>query len=238
MVVKAPVATLLAVAGSLAIGIWYVRSRWRQWRDFAWPLACLLVPFALYMTSVMSSNLNIGQRHVLPVYSMIYVTAGALIALAWRRWGRPVAVGAATLGVMLMLESVLVWPNYIAYFNFAVGGSRGGLHLLADSNLDWCQDLPLIARWQREHPDAPPLALACFGDDIATEPAYWGIRFVPLESGVPKPDTLQNHIIAVSATHIQGVYRNPIQDFVWYQDKKPLEVLGGTIYLFDFRQLK
>ena len=48
-----------------------------------------------------------------------------------------------------------VHPNYLAYFNEAAGGPSRGWRWLVDSNIDWGQDLPLLAKWQREHPDRP-----------------------------------------------------------------------------------
>jgi hypothetical protein len=39
-------------------------------------------------------------------------------------------------------ESLAAWPNYLAFFNQLVGGSRNGYQYLADSSLDWGQALP------------------------------------------------------------------------------------------------
>ena len=101
------------------------------------------------------ANLNIGLRHILPLYPLLYVAAGcAILARVWQRWGRGGKILVAGLGAVLLLETQpRRFRNYLSFFNRAVGGERGGLKLLGDSNLDWGQDLPLLAKWQKEHRD-------------------------------------------------------------------------------------
>jgi hypothetical protein len=136
-----------------------------------------------------------------------------------------------------VIETLAVWPNYIAYFNFAVGGTRNGINLLADSNLDWGQDLPALAAWQKQHPDIPlafgpasyePGGGSYFG---MVDPTFYGIKSTPLGFDLP-PEVLRNNVLAISATLLQGVYGSP---FPRFRDRKPIEVLGGTIYLYDLR---
>jgi hypothetical protein len=238
MLFKTPVATILALLGAAAGGVLVLRQRGQQWRNWIWPLACLLVPSGIYLLSVMAANLNIGLRHVLPVYPFMYIAAAVLIAWMIRRWGRWATIGAAALAVLLAIETLSVFPNYIAYFNFACGGSRGGLYLLADSNLDWGQDLPALAEWQKQHPNEPLAFGPAFTDDPnggsyfgTVDPAFYGIRSVPLHYDL-RPEVVHGNVLAISATLIQGVYGSPFPQF---RDVKPIEVLNGTIYLYDLR---
>jgi hypothetical protein len=202
------------------------------------------------MFSVISANLNIGLRHVLPVYPLMYIAAAILITLALRRWTKPIMIAVACLAGMLVAETLLSWPNYIAYFNFAVGGTKSGVKLLGDSNLDWGQDLPLLAKWQREHPgvklafgpwtrlDGPegaPLGVTYSGSYFGTvDPKFYGINADPLYAALPNdPNLYKTHVLAVSATYIQGIYGGPFAPA--FKDITPTEVLGGTIYLYDLR---
>ena len=55
----------------------------------------------------------------------------------------------ATLALLAwhVAESMSIRPSYLAYFNQLAGGpSQGYLHL-ADSSLDWGQDLPSLKQW-------------------------------------------------------------------------------------------
>ncbi|MEA2735835.1 MAG: hypothetical protein QOE14_2286 [Humisphaera sp.] len=224
---KTPLATmaLAAIAAVLAL-----RLR-RSAGDFArrWTMLCLLVPAGVYFLMTLRTNLNIGLRHVLPVYPLLYVAIGWAIAETWRRrtkFIRPVTIALLSL---LAAETLFSWPNYIAFFNLASGGSRGGLRLLGDSNLDWGQDLPRLARWQREHPDRP-IHLHYFG---AADPAKYFVsqRIDPANPQWPPPPA----VIAVSATFLQGLYvADEVQPmYECLRRQKPIAVLGGSIYIFD-----
>jgi hypothetical protein len=87
----------------------------------------------------MTSTLNIGVRHVLPIYPLMMLLAGVAgegstdgARDVWR--GALVAVVAA--GV---LETARVYPDNLTFFNALVGGPSGGAAYLTDSNLDWGQ---------------------------------------------------------------------------------------------------
>jgi 4-amino-4-deoxy-L-arabinose transferase-like glycosyltransferase len=206
----------------------------------AWACLCLLVPTGLYGLSALSSNVNLGLRHVLPLFPFLYTLIGAGFArmLADRR--RNAAILAAVLAVGLAAETLAAYPDYVAFFNVAAGGSRGGLRLLSDSNLDWGQDLRLLADWQHrpEHRDRP-LYLCYFG---TADPAYYGIDRHELPGGwpfrapEPGPPPVRCYL-AVSATSLQGTYvSSPWREFYAFlrETRTPREVLGGTIYIYDW----
>src|SRR5262249_38384766 len=162
----------------------------------------------VFMTAVMSSHVNLGLRHVLPVYPFVFIATGCLLARSRKRWLAPALAG------LLACETLLAWPNYIDFFNWACLGWRGGIHLLGDSNLDWGQDLPALAQWQRDHDNAP-IALAYFG---TADPAAYGVRCVTLPAWPPPPDLPATYVIAISATGLQGIYN---QDYVDYSRLQP-----------------
>jgi hypothetical protein len=244
MAVKTPLATLAAFAGAAIIG---VRTLARRHADRAkgdaanvrieapanvWTSLCLGLPVLVYLAAMMSSNLNLGVRHVLPVYPLLFAAAGLAMAALWSY--RPAAASVAGMVLIsgLAVESCWAYPNYIPFFNIVAGGSRGGLGLLSDSNLDWGQDLPLLAKWQRDHPNEY-LYLAYFG---SSDPAYYGIRYTNLKmgytAGPPMQPLSRPGVIAISATTLQGAWNGQYWSMLWKQ--KPFEVLGGSIYLFHF----
>jgi len=78
--------------------------------------------------------------------------------------------------VLLAAETIAARPHSIPFFNFLAGGAKGGIDLLADSNLDWGQGLPALRRWMAER-NVPRVNLSYFG---SADPAAYGISFVPL----------------------------------------------------------
>jgi hypothetical protein len=209
--------------------------------DERWALVCLIVPASVYAVFAITGNLNLGIRHLLPIYPFAFIAAGVALA-KWRaRQPRAATWAAAVLGVGLAVETLAAFPNYIPFFNAAVGGSRGGLALLGDSNIDWGGQLKQLVAWQHAHPDRP-LYLCYFG---TADPNYYGLRYTnlpgsmapaPASGGSPGSGPLPPKAVwAISATQLQGTYLTPElrTTYAALREHEPMAVLGGEIYLFD-----
>jgi hypothetical protein len=226
MAVKTPLAT--QAMWLLAVVIVLVKFHGWRFGERGWLAVCLLLPAAVYTYFAMRSNLNLGIRHMLPVYPLAFVA----IAIALARYRKTTAV----LLVLLAVESFAAYPNDIPYFNVAAGGSRGGFNVLADSNLDWGQGLKQLADWQAEHP-GEKLYLSYFG---TADPAAYGIDYTPVAAGYAFDPRTQMPgppgVIAVSATHLRGLYVP--ESTQWFyralRSRTPTAVLGGSIYLYDW----
>ena len=141
---------------------------------------------AVYWTAALTSHLNIGHRHLLPVYPPLFVLCGA--AAGWiKGWrahrtakgrapsdGKTKRAGVALIGLLLVLavEAAFFFPNYLAYFNGIVRPREAYRHLV-DSSLDWGQDLPAVRRYIERHPPVGgPYYFSYFG---SANPDYYGI---------------------------------------------------------------
>jgi 4-amino-4-deoxy-L-arabinose transferase-like glycosyltransferase len=207
---KTPLALLVALVLGFAIVI-------RRWTSAGASIAAdltriapLLVLLGVYWAFSLSSHLNIGHRHILPTYPVLYILVGLLATTGLAaRWRQGVVIALLLAGQLA--ANVRVAPHYLAFFNSLAGGPANGWRLLVDSSLDWGQDLPGLARWLREHNDggaAQPAYLAYFGSG---DPDYYGIRAtrLPFVNGFK----FTHHwyepaagIYCVSATMLQQVY--------------------------------
>jgi hypothetical protein len=220
--VKTPIATLavliLAVAGAVAKWLGASGDGARSPREAlaraAYDTAPLLLLFVVYSALAAYRATNIGHRHILPLYPVLFTLAGAAAFWLKARWRYLKALLLALLA-WVAVEAALIWPHYLAYFNQFVGGPRHGYRHLVDSSLDWGQDLPGLKRWLEQHgyhdrQDAP-VHLAYFGTG---DPDYYGIRAVALRGlGVVTPQRQQYPPVAwrgglycVSATILQGIW--------------------------------
>jgi hypothetical protein len=204
------------------------------------PLVALIVVYAAF---ALATNLNIGHRHLLPIYPALCILAGG--AAFWIRplaaWkARPAAQSrrdqrrgrgpandrgdgfvpprAASMAIVALLawhagESLAIRPSYLAYFNQLAGGPSKGYKHLADSSLDWGQDLPALATWlganAPRHPDAGGVYLSYFG---TARPEYYGVRATALAGFIDRrspqpPDRLGAGLYCVSATMLNVVGR-------------------------------
>ncbi|MCX5900564.1 MAG: hypothetical protein NTX06_07505, partial [Proteobacteria bacterium] len=98
-------------------------------KKVAYTTAPLLFFMLLYGAAVLTSHINIGHRHILPLYPALYILTG--VAGWWPRSGNR-AIRWAIPGILCLLiaEMLIAWPNYIAYFNMVAGGpSQAYKHL-------------------------------------------------------------------------------------------------------------
>jgi len=236
---KTPFATLLAGLGTAVLGVMWaigleyggLRSTGRRvMRGGFWAVVTLGITPVLYMGSALTTNLNLGLRHVLPVYPYVFIAIGIALAALLRYWPIYAKSLAAILALGLVVESTAIYPNYLTFFNVAVGGSRGGIRLLSDSNLDWGQDLPAVAEWQKDHPDSP-LYLCYFGTAV---PPYYGIRYTYVPDALSAPVGFElPGVLAIGATNLQGTYSNGTLAKMLGLHHQPREVLRGSMYLYD-----
>src|SRR6185437_2071530 len=124
-----------------------------------------------------------------------------------REWGRRVlAAGAAAAVAWLAYTTLAVWPNDLCYVNPFWGGTPDGYRLVSDSNYDWGQGLPELARWQRHHP-GESLDVWYFGTDPMLE--RMPIRNVNLHTlPVTGPEDVRREVhgryLAVGTTALYG----------------------------------
>lgn len=198
--------------------------------------AFFLLPAAVWFAVMSRARINIGLRHVLPVYPFLFVVAGRLATVQqpWRRWLAPL-IGLAALSTAA--SSLRVAPHQLAYFNALAGGPEGGHRYLSDSNLDWGQDMKgLKAYLDRE--GVTTLYLAHY--DMAP-PAAYGIRyqylpaFAPL--GPPPPDLLpldaRRELLAISVMNLQGVHFEDKNLYRWLWERRPVAKIGYSLFVYD-----
>jgi len=173
--------------------------------------APLVVLIVVYGAVAMSSSLNIGHRHILPIYLALFVLLGSL----WRACQRHGQAASALLLVIIgvyLAESLSTYPHYLTFFNQLAGGPERGRELLVDSSLDWGQDLYLLDDWLDDHnagPDREPVTLSYFGrgsvEYIGLDVRYWRSRGLFLDERfhiLP----LSPGLFVTSASTLQGLF--------------------------------
>jgi Dolichyl-phosphate-mannose-protein mannosyltransferase len=155
--VKTPLAVLaLAVIGAIVLwaGWYHTRTGWQR----VAPIAGFLAPLVI----AAPSSLDIGVRHVMPVFTYLSMLAAVGVVWLWERGadaagskakpGMALWAGRAAAVVLLgwsVASSAFSHPDYLAYFN-----ELGGKHpenILVISDLDWGQDLTRLADYAREN---------------------------------------------------------------------------------------
>jgi tetratricopeptide (TPR) repeat protein len=229
LLVKTPVPTLILIAGSFVLCRAGRPLRWRG-------VVFLVLPVVLVLAAATTVRINIGVRHVLIVYPILYVAAARLATVRiGRAWMVPGLTGLLT--ALGAVSSLRVAPYELSYFNEIAGGPAGGLHYLGDSNLDWGQGLRgLKAYMDRER--IPLIYLSYFGSAM---PEDYAIRYQFAPGGEPMespsrevlPRETGRELLAVSASSLQGTYFGYKDLYRWLLTRKPVATIGHAIYIYD-----
>ncbi|HEV3122561.1 MAG TPA: hypothetical protein VGY53_11690, partial [Isosphaeraceae bacterium] len=111
------------------------------------PQRAMLFLFGLALSVLLvRSHINIGHRYAIALYPVAVLGCTDLLAevLAGRK--RLLRTAGAALLATQVATSLATAPHYLSYFNRLAGGSDQGWKYLADSNIDWGQDLPALRR--------------------------------------------------------------------------------------------
>lgn len=216
-VVKTPL-TVLAMAG-VALS---------QGRAFLRQTAPLVGSIVFFLAATSLTRLNLGYRYLLPILPLVHILGAGLVrwpAARRRPWLIP-ALLAANLAATLAAT-----PAFIPYFNELVGLDNG-YRVLSDSNVDWGQDLPALARYLAGR----PVHLAYFG---LADPGYYGITWEPLPAWPPAatteyvPADPEPGLYAISASNLSGVQLLDVDALSYFRDETPLTVLNHSIFVFE-----
>lgn len=187
-----------------------------------WTEGILWATVIFYLLVSMLQKLDIGIRHILPIFPFVFVLISPLVLLAEKKIGKWFFL----IGVLWYSGSTLSQhPGYLQYFNEFVGGPQNGYKYLIDSNLDWGQDLRRLKRYLEEN-KIEYLGLDYFGGG---DPDYYGIKYAKL---TPYSEDFKGWV-AVSASSLWWGWREKKYD--WLQKMEPVAKIGNSIFIYDRR---
>jgi hypothetical protein len=152
-----PVAiTIKTTLGMLALvllaGYAIVTGKLGKDRERVRAMVYVLFVWVAYLVTAILNGLNIGVRHILPLYALAAVIAGAGVAALAPRSRAWLWVCTALVAVHIV-SALSVFPNSLAYANEAWGGARNTHRFLNDSNVDWGRQLYQVKAWEDRHPN-------------------------------------------------------------------------------------
>jgi hypothetical protein len=216
-----------APAGELS-SPWRHESRAALW---AFPL--------LYFIVSLTSGINIGYRHLLPILPFVYVgAASSLSRIRIRTWrlghGVPRIAGyGLLLGYVAVTLSLFPW--YLAYFNVFAGGPVGGYRYLVDSNLDWGQTWKALSRYL----EAEGITEFYLSNYNINDPRAYGLDYTPLPPWPDAPPVMPQRfnpppgVYAISTTHLQGVVIADPEMFDYFRNLEPTARIGYAMYVYN-----
>ncbi len=218
--VKTPIAFLLLCAAGIVAASRAPPGAPRRRR-----LEPAVIAFAILVVCL-PSRINIGLRHVLPMYPFLAIVAGMGVVALWRaRLARPAARALAILLVGWQLAmSAAAHPDYLAYFNELAGSHPE--RILVDSDLDNGQDLERLADTLRAR-RIGALWLAYAGSATVAEHGLPPFRW--LEPHQPVRGWVAASLYSVK---LGSLDRPGHDDFAWLERHRPVARAGRSILLY------
>jgi hypothetical protein len=203
-------------------------------------LALWVFPF-VYLVAALMSDVNIGFRHLLPLFPFLYVNTSQVskhflsgAGVLGTRSGQALLL---SLGLWYSLGTVRIFPSALAYFNELVGGAENGYHYLVDSNLDWGQSFKMLKSYMDQH----QVAEAWVSYSTWIEPGAYGVSYQPLfpargtEAHFPRRYDPAPGFYAISATTLQGVELKEHDPdlYEWFRHRQPKAQPGYGLLLYE-----
>ena len=245
--IKTPISAILLFIMSIILLV-----KRRNQLDAEW-LAIIVIVLVFFLFSV-QSTFTVGVRYGLPVYPFVFLLASSLFGYPFK-YRRLVNSAFLILLGFYVLNALMIYPHYLSYFNELVGGPKNGYKYLADSNIDWGQDLKGLKKYMDEN-GIEEIKLAYFG---SADAAYYGIDYEYLPSvGLAPIDPgqywwyeidsdeksklePQTGTIAISATLLaspgwmQPLFRD---SYAWLKDYEPVDQVGYSILIYEIDELE
>jgi 4-amino-4-deoxy-L-arabinose transferase-like glycosyltransferase len=210
-------------------------------------LLFLILPPILYLLMSMTSKLNIGFRHVLPILPFLIALTAAGVWLLWRR-GRAWTVVVIVLLGFHVVSSLRSFPDYLPYSNELFGGTAKTYEVLNSSNVDWGQGLKETAGYLEAREDiAGDCWIAYFGTGV---PANYGIHCKPLPGfynllvaqyiptgGCAAKDPEIGGTLIIGANTMTGTFNGPLDlnPYARFLHETPVANIGGSMLVFRGR---
>jgi 4-amino-4-deoxy-L-arabinose transferase-like glycosyltransferase len=220
----------------LAIVIYAIAiRRLTQWREILF----LTIPPVFHLIIAMSSGMNIGVRHILPMYLFLAVLIGGAtskLIQANRRW----AYAVIALLIFQAISTTRTYPAYVAYANELWGGPANVHNLLSDSNSDWGQQLKDVKTYLDER-NIKDCWFIYFGEGVI-DYSYYGIPCKPLPTAdslwVKEPANAPPEVdgpVLISAGDLSGFEFGPgaLNPYEQFKHLQPAAVIDYGVFVYD-----
>lgn len=220
MLVKIPIPILLS--GFIG-GVYLCRTKQISWQQ-KWLFA--IPPLFFLAIASFVNSVNIGVRHVLPIFPFLVVLAGGAVPCFDRSRIRFIS---SLISLIIVLwtarEAKAAFPNYLSYFNQFALLFGGGDKILSDSNISWGQDIKRLKKDLDHHRDGKIYFISLFNSP--EELRYYDISFE--EGSQPLAEKRQGtYIMSIHDYHL--FLRDSA--FQWLSEIKPARKVGDSLLVF------
>lgn len=226
---KTPIPTLLLIFISVGLYLW---TRFRpKFYGVSFAGYYLIVPTVVYLAISGLTGINIGIRHVFPIYILFIIIAGYGLSKLWhygfkRKQTKPVLTISLILVGGLVASNILIWPYYLPYYNLFAQEPQNIPFIADDSNTDWGQGTKALA----EYVSFNKIDSIAFDNFISRMEADH--LDIPYTNADPNNHDYKGYI-ALSRSTITNHICQRENDWGWVIDNhKPVAIVAGAINIY------
>lgn len=217
--VKTPIPFLVLLLASLFF------FRKTRHKEISYELM-LIIPAVFYFAMFMLNNINIGIRHILPIYPFLFVFSSKIVNLQFEGRKQQIARGIFfLLCFWYIAAAIFIYPHYLSYFNEIIGGPNNGQKVLLDSNIDWGQDVGALMKWLDEN-------------NLKNQSIYFSVFTIqPIDYLEIQNKTIKctphPGLFAVSVNRLYDVGQVKQGCLDWLKAREPDEKIGYSIFIYN-----
>ncbi len=198
----------------------------------------LLLPALAYFAISLTSGLNMGIRHILPIYPFFIIVAAAGACALARRY-RTFFYALIVLFLFHAFTAVRTAPNYIAFSNDFWGGTN---NTYRHEGFDWGQNLKIIDEYLKKE-DFQDCWLAYLGPGELAR-VNQACHLMPAPGWLFTEQTIEPLPPVIEGTVFLSTELLPPKNTVWGHPvfeydaivkTEPVAILGGTIFVYKGR---
>jgi hypothetical protein len=194
----------------------------------------MLAPALFFFAVALTSKMNIGVRHILPVYPFFIVAAAAGTYAFARRFSFAKYLIVALLAFHAF-TAFRTAPNYLAFANDVWGGTESTHRYFADSNVDSSQNHKLVNEYVKDNRVADCWYVPYGSPGIAgAEQPCHVIPGILSDDGSPiepVPPVIEGTVF-VTTTAVSPRFGDTFEVF---RGIEPIDIIGGSVFVYNGR---
>src|SRR3989344_3956068 len=230
---KTPIPALIVFAVSILL--------YKKIKMDGWSKALVFLPMLFFalVTSIKAHNISV--RYFIPVIPFLVLYAGGIVKIFNFQFLIFNKFSITNLKVFIILllsgwyilSAVLIYPNYMPYFNELVGGSKNGYKYLDDSNIEWGHDLKRLGKYQASNPDTKVIY-----SWRNSSPEDYGVKnlLIADDSGwwrEPEGRDIVNTFLLIRMQLLSKQRDDPSLN--WLALYEPVDKIGQSFFIYDFK---
>ena len=189
----------------------------------------IIIPPLIYFAWSLTSHINLGVRHILPIYPFIFIGASSLLNIKTHTKFKKYLFNFSLISLIIyyLFTSLSIFPYSLSYFNEAIGGAENGHKYLLDSNIDWGQDVKRLVKYLKE--ENIDQCHTCIFGSLDLNYYYPGSLTMPDNEEIEK-NGIPSGYYAIST----GPLFDPNKNYNWLLKFKPIKQIGYSIKIYKF----